>query len=180
MPKLFHDGSPYHIGTSPLICIANQWTGFYIIGNCHERINVGRIEHKLLTYGKYTFNMTIFRDLSIFSERYILRKNLLISFYWLQNKLLACALKFFMWDMVTSFLEVTYYIAALTLTGLHQGRFSGNNSKIEPTSCSQNFVLRTRREPFSPFSSKIKPQQRKNLQIISLSSFVLHIIFPWL
>ena len=74
MPKLFHDGSPYHIGTSPLICIANQWTGFYIIGNCHERINVGRIEHKLLTYGKYTFNMTIFRDLSIFSERYILRK----------------------------------------------------------------------------------------------------------
>ena len=25
-------GSPYHIETSPLICSANQWTGFYMIG----------------------------------------------------------------------------------------------------------------------------------------------------
>ena len=24
----FHDGSPYHIETSPLIWSANQWTGF--------------------------------------------------------------------------------------------------------------------------------------------------------
>ena len=29
---LFHDGGPYHIETSPLICIANEWTGFYMIG----------------------------------------------------------------------------------------------------------------------------------------------------
>ena len=29
--KLFHGGSPYHIETSPLIRIANQWTGFYEI-----------------------------------------------------------------------------------------------------------------------------------------------------
>ena len=29
---LFHDGGPYHINTSPLICRANQWTGFYMIG----------------------------------------------------------------------------------------------------------------------------------------------------
>ena len=28
---LFHDGGHYHIETSPLICRANQWTGFYII-----------------------------------------------------------------------------------------------------------------------------------------------------
>ena len=28
---LFHDVSPYHIETSPLFCIANQWTGFYMI-----------------------------------------------------------------------------------------------------------------------------------------------------
>ena len=28
---LFH-GGPYHIGTSPLIYSANQWTGFYVIG----------------------------------------------------------------------------------------------------------------------------------------------------
>ena len=29
---LFHDGGPYHIKTSPFICRANQWTGFYVIG----------------------------------------------------------------------------------------------------------------------------------------------------
>ena len=27
----FHDGGRYHIETSPLICSANQWTGFYMI-----------------------------------------------------------------------------------------------------------------------------------------------------
>ena len=32
IPYLFHDGGPYHIETSSVICIANQWTGFYIIG----------------------------------------------------------------------------------------------------------------------------------------------------
>ena len=30
--QLFRDGGPYHIETSPLVCKANQWTGFYIIG----------------------------------------------------------------------------------------------------------------------------------------------------
>ena len=30
--KLFHDIGSYHIETSPLICYANQWTGFYMIG----------------------------------------------------------------------------------------------------------------------------------------------------
>ena len=29
---LFHDGGPYHIEISPLICRANQWTSFYMIG----------------------------------------------------------------------------------------------------------------------------------------------------
>ena len=29
----FHDGGPYYIETSPLICIANQWIGFYIAGS---------------------------------------------------------------------------------------------------------------------------------------------------
>ena len=28
---LTHDGGRYHIETSPLICSANQWTGFYMI-----------------------------------------------------------------------------------------------------------------------------------------------------
>ena len=27
-----HDGGPYHIETSPLICSANQWTGFCMLG----------------------------------------------------------------------------------------------------------------------------------------------------
>ena len=27
-----YDSGPYHIETSPLICTANQWTGFYMIG----------------------------------------------------------------------------------------------------------------------------------------------------
>ena len=31
MTELFHDGGRYHIETSPLICPANQWTGFYMI-----------------------------------------------------------------------------------------------------------------------------------------------------
>ena len=30
--KLFHDKGPYHIETSPVICCATQWTGFYMIG----------------------------------------------------------------------------------------------------------------------------------------------------
>ena len=29
--QLFHDGGRYHIETSPLICFANHWTGFYMI-----------------------------------------------------------------------------------------------------------------------------------------------------
>ena len=29
--QLFHDIGRYHIETSPLICRANQWTGFYMI-----------------------------------------------------------------------------------------------------------------------------------------------------
>ena len=32
MSKLYHDGGPYHIETSPLTCHANQSTGFYMIG----------------------------------------------------------------------------------------------------------------------------------------------------
>ena len=29
---LFHDKGSYHIETNPLICFANQWIGFYMIG----------------------------------------------------------------------------------------------------------------------------------------------------
>ena len=27
----FHDGGRYHIETRPVMCSANQWTGFYMI-----------------------------------------------------------------------------------------------------------------------------------------------------
>ena len=38
--KLFYDGGPYYIETSPLICRANQWTGVYmiVISDMKERI----------------------------------------------------------------------------------------------------------------------------------------------
>ena len=31
MNELLHDGSPHYIETSPLICKANQWSGFYMV-----------------------------------------------------------------------------------------------------------------------------------------------------
>ena len=35
----FHDEGPYHIESGPLICNANQWTGFYMIKDFHrERV----------------------------------------------------------------------------------------------------------------------------------------------
>ena len=30
-PQLFHYGGRYRIETSPFICSANEWTGFYMI-----------------------------------------------------------------------------------------------------------------------------------------------------
>ena len=40
---LFHDGGPYHIATSPLICGVNQRIGFYLIGTSvtKELISLG-------------------------------------------------------------------------------------------------------------------------------------------
>ena len=38
--QLFHDGSPYHIETSPLICAANQCTEFYDRDHHHERVEL--------------------------------------------------------------------------------------------------------------------------------------------
>ena len=31
MAKIFHEGGPYHVEASPLICRASQWTDFYMI-----------------------------------------------------------------------------------------------------------------------------------------------------
>ena len=35
--SLFDDGGPYK-ENSPLICSANQRTGFCVVGTCHERV----------------------------------------------------------------------------------------------------------------------------------------------
>ena len=41
--QLFHDRGRYHIETSPLICSANQWTGFYkITASAMKELNVGQ------------------------------------------------------------------------------------------------------------------------------------------
>ena len=37
-----HDGDPYHIETSPLICSLNQWTGFYDRELHHERVKTSK------------------------------------------------------------------------------------------------------------------------------------------
>ena len=47
---LFHNAGPYHIETSPLICIANQWTGFYMIGaSVMKELNLSCIQDELNT-----------------------------------------------------------------------------------------------------------------------------------
>ena len=39
MNQLLHNIGSYHVETSPLVCRENQWTGFYMIEICHERVN---------------------------------------------------------------------------------------------------------------------------------------------
>ena len=35
----FYDRGPYHIETKPLICLENQWTGFFMVRDLrHERV----------------------------------------------------------------------------------------------------------------------------------------------
>ena len=47
---LFHDGDPYHIEVSPLICSANQWTGFYMI---ETSIIKGLKQKRIVINGNY-------------------------------------------------------------------------------------------------------------------------------
>ena len=49
---LFHDGGRYHIETSPLIYLANQWTGFYMI--------TASVMEELNTNTGYLYILTIF------------------------------------------------------------------------------------------------------------------------
>ena len=43
----FHDGGHYHIETIPLICRANQWTGFYMIGTSDMKQLNAYLQHML-------------------------------------------------------------------------------------------------------------------------------------
>ena len=43
---LSYDGGRFHIETSPFICAANQWTGFYMItDSVMKELNSGKITH---------------------------------------------------------------------------------------------------------------------------------------
>ena len=44
--EFFHDGGPYRIETSPLICSANRWTGFCMIGTAVMKELMGWFTHK--------------------------------------------------------------------------------------------------------------------------------------
>ena len=58
----FQDGGRYyHTETSPLICSANQWTGFYMItGLRHERVKLVRLRllqfHEIISCNKLTIS----------------------------------------------------------------------------------------------------------------------------
>ena len=65
--ELFHDGGRYHIETSPVICSANQWTGFYMITTSVMKelretscpISVATISgHSFSTYAKFSEKLT--------------------------------------------------------------------------------------------------------------------------
>ena len=47
--KLFHDGSPYNIETSSLICRPSQWTEWFLYDQdlCHERVKKSEIRTPL-------------------------------------------------------------------------------------------------------------------------------------
>ena len=57
----FHEGGPYHIETSPLICEANQWTGFYMIVISVMKVKEGGLTRYI--YGGYSSLIYIFVDI---------------------------------------------------------------------------------------------------------------------
>ena len=53
---LFHDGGRYHIETSPLICPANQWTGFYMItASVMKELTLGNFQTDVMSSLFYQF-----------------------------------------------------------------------------------------------------------------------------
>ena len=43
----FHDGSPYHIETSPLICSTNRWAGYCMIGTSVMKVLIPKSSFQL-------------------------------------------------------------------------------------------------------------------------------------
>ena len=58
--KLFHDGDPCHTETSPLICSANQWTDFYMIGTFFMKELIRKVFHTWWTVMTSRTNTTWF------------------------------------------------------------------------------------------------------------------------
>ena len=58
----FQDGGRYHIETSPLICGANQWTGFYLItASVLKGLRGGIVLSYTHIYGKKFIEIVFFR-----------------------------------------------------------------------------------------------------------------------
>ena len=74
--QLFHDGGLYDIETSSLICSADQWTGFYIIGiSVMKELNLRK--RTLWSRGIYTSKYRCFAEY-IFAWDQILNMDLII------------------------------------------------------------------------------------------------------
>ena len=54
--ELFHDGGPYYIENSQLICSVDQWTGYYMIGTTVIKELRGIISFCLIK--NFTFSLT--------------------------------------------------------------------------------------------------------------------------
>ena len=55
----FHDGGRYHIETSPLICSANQWTGFYLISASVVK-ELSNLLNTVISSTRFSVNLIIF------------------------------------------------------------------------------------------------------------------------
>ena len=64
LPSPFHDGGRYLIETSPLICGANQWTGFYMI-------SASIIKGLILWYITYKNGLTHFKTFATNAEKFL-------------------------------------------------------------------------------------------------------------
>ena len=85
--KLFRDRVSYQTETSPLICAANQWTGFYTIGtSVRKELKLSNDDHFIQYLGRF---LRIFQT---FQKLHIVKK-LTISFNFLIGSINQCITK---------------------------------------------------------------------------------------